>query len=89
MSAALRNQLLKIRKEVSAMKAARGRPIDRIEQAALDTLSDEDLNDLQNGINGSFGEFGVSAEAYAAAMARYRTAYEAAAVRLTGESTAA
>jgi hypothetical protein len=46
MSAQLRNQLLKAQQELSAVKASVGSQIERVQQAALATLNDEELRQL-------------------------------------------
>jgi phage terminase large subunit-like protein len=84
MSAALRNLLLKTRKELSLAKAAMQDQIEQIRETALATLSDGDLRQLQGGRAGEAGL--ASGRPDQAAVARYRTACEAAAVRFTGRS---
>src|ERR1017187_1391194 len=78
MSAALRNQLLKTRKELSLVKATMQDRIEQIRQTALASLSDGDLRYLQA------GDSPIAPDE--APVARYRSACEAAAVRLTGRS---
>src|ERR1035441_3965770 len=84
MSAALHNLLLKTRKELSLVKAAMQDQIEQIRETALATLSDGDLRQLQGGRAGEAGL--ASARPDQAAVASYRTACEAAAVRFTGRS---
>src|ERR1039458_9670512 len=84
MSAALRNLLLKTRKELSLVKATMQDQIEQIRETALATLSDGDLRQLQGGRAGEAGL--ASARPDQAAVASYRTACEAAAVRFTGRS---
>jgi phage terminase large subunit-like protein len=78
MSAALRNQLLKTRKELSLVKATMQDRIEQIRQTALASLSDGDLRYLQA------GDSPIAPDE--APVARYRSACEVAAVRLTGRS---
>src|ERR1022692_4791834 len=84
MSAALRNLLLKTRKELSLVKAAMQDQIEQIRETALATLSDGDLRQLQGGRAGEAGL--ASARPDQAAVASYRTACEAAAGRFTGRA---
>src|SRR5450755_939419 len=81
MSAQLRNQLLKAQQELSAVKASVGSQIERVQQAALATLNDEELRQLTGGIVGAF-----PACPDPALVARYRAACNAASMRLTGRS---
>ncbi len=84
MSAALRKQYLKTRKDLSIAKLAVGSQIERIRQTALAILSDRELRQLQGGLPGKAGA--SAAEPDPATVARYRTACEAVAVRFTGRS---
>src|ERR1700722_2018554 len=84
MSDALRNQYLKTRKDLSVAKLAVRSQIERVHQTALATLSDRALRQLQGGIPAKAAA--SAAELDPAAVARYRTACETVAVRVTGRS---
>src|ERR1035441_8845651 len=84
MSAALRNLLLKTRKELSLVKAAMQDQIEQIRETALATLSDGDLRQLQGGRAGEAGL--ASARPDQATVCSSDLACEAAAVRFTGRS---
>ena len=75
MSLALRNQVLKLRNDLQALKAARGCQIERVRRTALATLSDRELSQLGSKADGSPGEPDP------AMVARYREACEVAAGR--------
>jgi len=77
MSAALRNQLLKTRRELSVLKAAMGSQIERVHQAALATLSDLELHQLLGGNSLAVTD---------PAIDRYREAFKATAKRLIGQT---
>src|ERR1039458_7733779 len=76
MSAALRNRLRRVEKELAVREAASEGQLLQIQKAALASLSDGDLRYLR--VGGSPTE--------PAPAASYRTACEAAAVRFTGRS---
>jgi hypothetical protein len=76
MSAALRNRLRRVEKELAVREAASEGQLLQIQKAALASLSDGDLRYLR--VGGSPTE--------PAPVASYRAACEAAAVRFTGRS---